>query len=68
MDYKNYVKYLLAMRQMNYDKLAKEMAKISGKKYSADKIKGKFYRKTTTVEELLLMLKILDHKINIIQA
>ena len=57
------INYWLALKQYDYRKLADEMSKLSGRKYTRGSINGKLVRNTLTVQELELIAKILGYKI-----
>ena len=58
------INYWLALKQYDYRKLADEMSKLSGRKYTRGSINGKLVRNTLTVQELELIAKILGYKID----
>ena len=57
------IKYWLSLNQSNYDKLAEQMTKIHGKKYTRGSINAKLSRETITVKELETIAKIFGYKI-----
>jgi len=57
------INFWLSMNQSNYDKLAVQMTEISGKKFTRGSINAKLVRGTLTVNELELIAKIFNYKI-----
>ena len=62
------INFWLSLNQYNYEKLAAEMTKLSGKKYTRGSLNGKLVRDTLTFNELELIAKILGYKIEISEA
>ncbi len=56
------INFWMSLKQSNYDKLAKEMTKITGKKYTRGSINAKLYRDTLSVNEFELIAHILGYK------
>lgn len=65
MSVKEEVKTLLAREAFTMTKLADEMTKISGRKYTMKSISDKLARKTLKYEEFILILNILKYKIEL---
>ena len=65
MSVKEEVKTLLASEAFTMTKLAVEMTKISGRKYTMKSISDKLARKTLKYEEFILILNILKYKIEL---
>ena len=65
MSVKEEVKTLLAREAFTMTKLAVEMTKISGRKYTMKSISDKLARKTLKSEEFILILNILKYKIEL---
>lgn len=65
MSVKEDVKTLLAREAFTMTKLADEMTKISGRKYTMKSISDKLARKTLKYEEFILILNILKYKIEL---
>ena len=65
MSVKEEVKTLLAREAFTMTKLAVEMTKISGRKYTMKSISDKLARKTLKYEEVILILNILKYKIEL---
>ena len=65
MSVKEEVKTLLAREAFTMTKLAVEMTKISGRKYTMKSISDKLARKTLKYEEFILLLNILKYKIEL---
>ncbi|CDE59381.1 putative uncharacterized protein [Fusobacterium sp. CAG:439] len=65
MSVKEEVKTLLAREAFTMTKLAVEMTKISGRKYTMKSISDKLARKTLKYEEFILILNILKYKIEL---
>lgn len=65
MSVKEEVKTLLAREAFTMTKLADEMTKISGRKYTMKSISDKLARKTLKYEEFILILHILKYKIEL---
>ena len=59
------INYWLSLNQSNYDKLAEEMTKITGKKYTRGSISAKLTRNTMTFKEFELIAKIFNCKVEI---
>ena len=62
------INFWLSLNQYNYEKLAAEMTKLSGKKYTRGSLNGKLVRDTLTFNELELIAKILGYKIEFSEA
>lgn len=58
------INFWLALKQYNFEKLAAEMTKLSGKRYTRGSLNGKLVRDTLTVNEFELIAKILGYKID----
>lgn len=58
------INFWLALKQYNYEKLAEEMTKQSGKKYTRGSLNGKLVRNTLSVNEFELIAKILGYTID----
>ncbi len=65
MSVKEDVKTLLAREAFTMTKLAAEMTKISGRKYTMKSISDKLARKTLKYEEFMLIISILKYKIEL---
>lgn len=65
MSVKEEVKTLFAREAFTMTKLAVEMTKISGRKYTMKSISDKLARKTLKYEEFILILNILKYKIEL---
>ncbi len=65
MSVKEDVKYLLAKEAMTMTKLAEKMAEATGKPYTMKSISDKLARRTLKYEEFILILKILNYKIEL---
>ena len=65
MSVKEEVKTLLSREAFTMTKLAVEMTKISGRKYTMKSISDKLARKTLKYEEFILILNILKYKIEL---
>ena len=63
MSVKEDVKMLLAKEAYTMTKLAKEMNKLSNKKYTMKSISDKLARKTLQYEEFMLILKVLNYEV-----
>lgn len=63
MSVKEDVKYLLAKEATTMTQLAQKMTELSGKKYTMKAISDKLARKTLRYEEFLMILKVLNYKI-----
>ncbi len=63
MSVKEDVKMLLAKEAYTMTKLAAEMTKLSGKKYTMKSISDKLARKTLQYEEFMLILKVLNYEV-----
>ncbi len=63
MSVKEDVKMLLAKEACTMTKLAEEMTRLSGKKYTMKSISDKLARRTLQYEEFLLILKVLKYEI-----
>ncbi len=63
MSVKEDVKMLLAKEAWTMTKLASEMTKVSGKKYTMKSISDKLARKTMQHEEFMLILKVLNYTV-----
>jgi hypothetical protein len=61
------IKYWLSLNQFTYERLAKELTIITGKKYTRGSLSGKITRDTITFNEFELIAKIFKHKITIVQ-
>ena len=59
------INYWLSLNQSNYDKLAKEMTNITGKKYTRGSINAKLLRGTLTFHEFETIAKIFNFKIEL---
>lgn len=64
MSVKEDVKMLLAKEACTMTKLALEMSRLSGKKYTLKTISDKLARKTLKYEEFTLILQILGYKLD----
>lgn len=64
MSVKEDVKMLLAKEAYTMTKLADELTKLSGKKYTMKSISDKLARKTMQYEEFVLILKVLGYEID----
>lgn len=61
------IKYWLSLNQSNFEKLAAEMSKISGKKYTRGSLNGKLVRGTLTVKEMEIIAKIFGYRLDFIE-
>jgi len=59
------INYWLSLNQYTYDKLAEELTKNMGKKYTRGSINAKLVRGTLTVKEFEHIAKIFGYEINI---
>ena len=60
---KNQIKTLLAQRGLKLKELAFELNKLSKRKYSANSLTQRLSRGSITYDEVLLICKILNYKI-----
>lgn len=61
------IKYWLSLNQSTYEKLADELTKLTGKKYTRGSLSAKISRDTITFNELETIAKIFNYKICIIK-
>jgi len=59
------INYWLSVNQSTYEKLAEEMTKISGKKYTRGSLNAKLVRGTLTFHEFEIIANIFNCKIEI---
>jgi len=59
------INYWLSVNQSTYERLAEEMTKITGKKYTRGSLNAKLVRGTLTFHEFENIAKIFNHKIEI---
>lgn len=57
------INYWIAINQSDYNKLAEEMTKQTGKHYTRGSINGKLVRGSLSVNEMELIAKIYGYKI-----
>ncbi len=57
------IKYWLALRQSSYEKLAIELTKVTGKKYTKGSLNAKLSRNSLSFQEFETIAKILGYKI-----
>ena len=56
------INYWLAINQSDYNKLANEMTRLTGKHYTRGSINGKLIRNSLSVNELELIAKIFGYR------
>ena len=59
------INFWLSLNQSTYEKLAKEMTNISGKKYTRGSLSAKLTRGTLTFHEFEIIAKIFNYKIKV---
>ncbi|MDE6139236.1 MAG: hypothetical protein K2F57_07175 [Candidatus Gastranaerophilales bacterium] len=57
------IKYWLALKQSTYEKLAQELTKTTGKKYTKGSLNAKLVRGSLSFNEFEAIAKILGYKI-----
>ena len=57
------INYWLSLNQSDYNKLASEMTKLTGKRYTRGSINGKLCRGTLSINEFELIAKIFGYAI-----
>ncbi len=61
------IKYWLSLKQSNYEELAKELTKATGKKYTKGSLNAKLGRDTLSINEFETIAKILGYKIELVE-
>lgn len=59
------INFWLSLNQSTYEKLAEEMTKLTGKKYTRGSINAKLLRNTLSVNEFELIAKIFGYKLEL---
>lgn len=66
-DLKAKIKSMIALQQITFEQLAREMTKLSGKKYTRSSLNGKFARGTISYDECNLIAKVLGYHIEFVK-